>query len=335
MRLLVLGGTALLGRAVARHARDAGHEVTCLARGAAGEPPAGIRFVTADRDRPGGLVAVAGDTFDAVIDVTRRPSHARRAVTALAGRIGHWTYVSTISVYADLATPGQLAGVTPLLPPAPPEVDDPAGDPERYGPCKVACEQAVRGGVEADRLFICRAGLIVGPEDGSGRFSYWVERLARGGRVLAPGDPEDRVQLIDVRDLAAWLVLAAQTRVTGVYDAASAPMPRGDVLAQIAAGVGTEPSVTWADQQFLRAHEVAPWAGPRSLPLWVPLPETAGLLTRDTRPALAAGLTIRPVAETAAATLEWLNQPGSPAPVALSAGDEAALLHAWDTRRTS
>jgi nucleoside-diphosphate-sugar epimerase len=336
MRLLILGGTAFLGRAVADHALATGHDVTCLARGEAGDPPSGVRFVAADRDRPDALAPLRGDRFDAVVDVTSRPSHARQAVRELAAAIPHWGYVSTISVYADPAIPGQRADQTPLHPPAPPEVDDPAADATAYGSCKVACEQAVRDGVGPDRAFICRAGLIVGPGDNSGRFSYWVARLARGGRVLAPGSPEDPVQVVDVRDLAGWLVQAAEQRLTGVYDATSAPMPRAAVLAEVAAGVGSRPEFSWVDQRFLQAHQVRPWAGERSLPLWVPLPAYAGMLSRDTAPALAAGLRIRPVAQTAADTLDWLGRrPGPPAPEGLAADDEAALLRAWDERSGS
>ncbi|MPZ25454.1 MAG: NAD-dependent epimerase/dehydratase family protein [Micromonosporaceae bacterium] len=332
MRLLILGGTQFLGRAVARLAHAAGHDVTCLARGQGGEPVPEVRFVAADRDAPGWLSGLDGERFDAAVDVTRRPSHARRAAQALAGRVGHWGYVSSVSVYADLATPGQLAGTAPLLPPAPPEVDDPTGEHlEHYGGCKVSCEQAVRDTFGDDRSFICRAGLIVGPEDPSGRFTYWVDRLARGGRVLAPGNPQDPVQLVDVRDLASWLVRAAEQGLTGTYDATSAPMPRGRCLAEVAAGVRSEATLTWTDQAFLQAQEVRPWSGERSVPLWVPLPEYAGFLAHDVGPALAAGLTIRPLTETAAATLDWLTSDHGAAPLTgLTSAEEAELLRRWD-----
>lgn len=331
MRLLILGGTAFLGRALARQARAAGHDVTCLARGGTGAPVDRVRFLTADRDAPDGLSILDGERFDAVVDVTRRPSHARHAAGALAGRVGHWSYVSSISVYADFATPGQRADTAPLLPPAPPDVDDPVGNPaEHYGPCKVSCEQAVREAVGADRSFICRPGLIVGPEDPSGRFTYWVERLARGGRALAPGDPADPVQLIDVRDLAGWLIRAAEQGLAGSYDATSAPMPRGDCLAGVAAGAGAEPTLTWVDQAFLQAEEVPPWSGKGSVPLWVPLPEYAGFMTHDVAPALAAGLTTRPLAETAAATLAWLRDTPEHRTTGLTEDEEAELLRRWD-----
>jgi nucleoside-diphosphate-sugar epimerase len=333
MRLLILGGTVFLGRAVARHARDAGHQVTCLARGETGKPVDGVRFVAADRDSPDGLSAVAGESFDAVVDVTQRPSHARRAVEELAGRVGHWSYVSTCSVYADQATPGQPAATAPVVAPAPPEVDDPEADPQRYyGRCKVSCERMVLDGAGADRSFICRAGLIVGPEDRSGRFTYWVDRMARGGRVLAPGAPDEPVQLVDVRDLAGWLVDAGERSLAGVFDGIGAPMPRREFLAGVAAGVGVEPSLTWVDQDFLRASDVRPWAGERALPLWLPLPEYAGFMSRDVAGSQAAGLTIRPLEDTSAATLAWLSTPDAVRPGGLAAEDEAAVLRGWDGR---
>jgi len=332
MRLLVLGGNVFLGRAVASHARDAGHDVTCATRGESGSPASGVRFVPIDRGTPGGLSGLAGETFDAVVDVARRPSHVRAALAALAGRTGHWSYVSSCSVYADNATPGQRADGAPVVPAAPPDVDDATG--EMYGPCKVTCERLVQDGVGADRVFLCRAGLIVGPEDPSGRFAYWVRRLARGGEVLAPGDPAEPVQFVDVRDLAAWLVTAAESGLSGPYDGIGAPMPRGEFLAGVAAAVAPEPpTLTWIDQEFLAAHDVRPWMGERALPLWLPLPEYAGFMTRDTSPALAAGLRTRDLRDTARDTWEWLaGQPDETDRSGLLPDDEAAVLRAWIRR---
>jgi nucleoside-diphosphate-sugar epimerase len=336
MRLLILGGTAFLGRAVARHARDAGHDVTCVARGVSGEPAEGVRLITADRDLPAGLSALDGAEFDAVIDVARHPSQVRSAVDALAGRVGHWTYVSSCSAYADQATPGQRAESAPLLPAITPDEDDELGaenDAILYGRRKVACEQAVVAGVGADRSFLCRAGLIVGPEDESGRFTYWARRLARGGEVLAPGDPGDAVQFVDVGDLAAWLVYAGETGLAGAYDGIGAPMTRGEFLSRAARAIapaGTR--LTWVDQEFLVAHGVEPWMGDRAVPLWLPLPEYAGFLSRDTGPALAAGLTTRDVAETARHTLAWLADRPDAKLTGLAAEDETNVLAEWHAR---
>jgi nucleoside-diphosphate-sugar epimerase len=357
MRLLILGGTAFLGRATAVLADAAGHEVTCAARGKTGSAPPGIRFVPIDRDydesgpartaprpdpdrSPDGLAALGAERFDAVIDVARRPSHVRGALAALAGRVGHWVFVSTASVYADNATVGQRAATAPILEPAPPGIDDPSaeGAAEYYGPCKVSCEQAVIEGVGPERAFICRAGLIVGPEDRSGRFTYWVERLARGGEVLAPGRSDEPVQWVDVRDLAAWLVRAAEKGISGVYDGIGAPVGRAEFLAGVARGLSTEPKLTWVEQEFLIEQGVQPWSGDRSLPMWLPLPEYAGFLSRDVSDALAAGLVTRDVADTARATHQWLisaDQAGGDGGfrTGLRAEEEAELLARYAERK--
>ncbi|MFI7416129.1 epimerase [Nonomuraea sp. NPDC049684] len=315
MRTLVLGGTRFLSREIARQARDRGHEVVCAARGLAGEPPPGVEFVRVDRAEDGGLAPLKG-AFDLVVDVARLPSQVRRAVTELAGRAGHYTFVSSCSVYSDATRVSQV-----LHDPLPDGADE--NDPENYGPAKVACEQFL-----GDGALHVRAGLIVGPEDQSDRFTYWVERLARGGPVLAPGSPGDLVQLVDVRDLAAWTLDAARAGLTGPYDGISMPFTRGELLAGIAEGLAVAPELVWAGQEFLTEHEVAPWAGPRSLPLWLPLPEYAGFMARDTSATLAAGLRIRPVADTARDTLAWLRDSGHEVTRAgLTPTEESTLLH--------
>jgi 2'-hydroxyisoflavone reductase len=276
-----------------------------------------------------------GERFDAVIDVTRRPSHARHAVADLGGRVGHWSYVSTCSVYADDATPGQQAATAEVVAPAPAEVDNPTGaEAEWYGPCKVSCEQAVRDAIGSERSFICRAGLIVGPEDPSDRFPYWVARLARGGEVLAPGATDELVQFIDVADLAQWLLYAAETGVAGTFDGMGAPLPRGRFLAEVAAGLGRpDPELTWVDQDFLVERDVRPWSGERALPLWLPLPEYAGFLARDVTASLAAGLRTRPIAHTAAATLNWLQaHPDDVRRGGLEPAEEMKVLWEWSAR---
>ncbi|WP_213453420.1 NAD-dependent epimerase/dehydratase family protein [Rhizomonospora bruguierae] len=336
MRLLILGGTAFLGRAVATHALSAGHEVICAARGRSGSVPPGAQLVPVDRDDPDGLAVLDGGQYDAVVDVSRHPLHVRRAVAALAGRVGHWGFVSTGNVYADDSTPGQRAGTAPLREPLPAEKDDVALELENYGPAKVACERSVlASGVPA---LIARVGLLVGPRDPSGRFAYWPDRLARGGEVLAPGDPADPVQWIDARDVAAFLIAAAQRRLAGVFDVVGAPVPRAEFLAGVAAGVRGEreqPRLTWVPQAFLAEQAVNPWAGPRSLPLWLPLPEYGGFLTRDASAALAAGLTTRPVSDSARDTLAWLaDHPEGLERAGLSAEDEAKVLAEWHAHQS-
>ncbi len=315
MKLLVLGGTRFLSRETAVQALSRGWDVTCACRGESGPVPDGATHVPWDRadDPPAALVD--GD-WDAVVDVTRLPSHARRALAAVPG--AHWVFVSTVSVYPDNSS----TAMEPLAEPITEDVDL-AVDPEAYGGMKVACEQAVQE--LATSYAIARPGLIVGPGDPTGRFAYWPQRLARGGDVLAPGRPEDIVQVIDVRDLAAWLLDLAEARTTGVFDAVGRPMPFGEMLAGVAAGVGTEPDLTWVDQDFLEAHDVAPWAGDGSLPLWLPRPEYDGMLAHDPGPAEAVGLRLRTPAETAPGCLD------SPV-TALAPQREAELLAAWRAR---
>jgi 2'-hydroxyisoflavone reductase len=325
MRLLILGGTQFLGRAIAAHACAMGHDVTCAARGVAGAAPEGARFVRVDRDDPDGLAPLAGEAFDAVVDVSRHPGQVRRAVAALKQRAAHWTFVSTVSVYADNRTPGQRADTAPLRAPTAPEVEH--CTEETYGAAKVACEQAV-----GENAFICRAGLIAGPEDPTGRFTYWPVRLARGGEVLVPGTPDDAMQLIDVRDLAQWIVGAPQTRLTGIFDATGPSFTRGEFVEQCAVGVAASCTFTWGDRAFLESHDIRRWSGPRSLPLWLPLPDFAGFATRDTSLARESGLTVQPLAETARDTLIWARATGA-AVTGLTADEESAALRAWHARQ--
>jgi nucleoside-diphosphate-sugar epimerase len=324
MRLLILGGSQFLGRAIATHACAAGHEVICAARGLAGPIAPGARLVRIDRDAPDGLEPLMAHAFEAVVDVSRHPGQVRRAVAALKRPSLHWTFVSTVSVYADNRTPGQRADTAPLRPPTAPEVEE--SSDETYGAAKAACEQAV-----GEDALICRAGLIVGPEDPTGRFTYWPARLARGGEVLAPGTPDDAVQFIDVRDLAQWIVHAAETGLTGIYDGIGPSLTRGALLAECAAALGSSCTFTWIDRAFLEQHDVRRWAGPRSLPLWLPLPDYAGFSTRDTTPAREAGLAARAVSETARDTLDWLRASNGPV-VGLTADEEKDVLAAWHAR---
>ncbi|WP_163511294.1 NAD-dependent epimerase/dehydratase family protein [Fodinicola acaciae] len=324
MRLLILGGTAFLSRQTARQAVARGHQVTCAARGSA--PTAdGVELVRVDRDSS--LDALAGREFDAVIDVARRPSHVRRALDELSDRVGHWIFVSTVSVYADDLAIGRRVENSPLLAPLPADGDETL--PGNYGHNKVSCENLVtrRWGSAA---LVVRAGLIVGPDDPSNRFPYWVSRIARGGEVLAPGDPADLVQCVDVRDLASWLVDGAEKRLGGTYDSDSPPMTRADFLDGVRKGVGADATFTWVPQEFLVDHQVEEWMGPRSLPLWVKLPENAGFMSRDVTAVVAAGHEFRDISDSAAATLAWLRAENPTlTPAGLTAEEEAKLLAAW------
>lgn len=331
MRLLVLGGTVFLSREVAAEALRRGHEVVCASRGRSGGVPPGARLVRWDRDEPAPaeLTDLAADhPFDAVVDVARLPSHVRQATTALPD--AHWVFVSTVSVYADDSDPGG-PGVGALHQPLDDDVDL-AESPEAYGPMKVACEGIVRDTVAS--ACVVRPGLIVGPGDPSGRFTYWAHRLTGPGEVVAPGRPDDTVQVIDVRDLAAWIVTLAEERTTGVLDGVGEPLPFGDLLqscADATAGPDTGPLV-WVDQDFLTAQGIEPWTGPDSLPLWLPRPEYDGMLAHDAQPAIDAGLRLRPVAETCRDTQGWLRSDPTARITGITLEREQALLAAWRAR---
>jgi len=328
MRLLVLGGTVFLSKAVAALAVERGWDVTVAARGVSGEPPPGVHFVPIDRSTPEGVAPLADESFDAVVDVARVPGHVGVVLDALADNAAHWTFVSTCSVYADNATPGQVAATAPLLEPTDPTSFD--GDIELYGRSKVACEKLVLDRLP-DRALVIRAGLIIGPGDVGDRFGHWPHRIAKGGEVLAPGGPEEKVQFIDVDDLATWILDAAEAKTSGVHDGIRPPMTRKDFLDQIAAALDVEPEFTWVAQQFLVDHGIAPWSGEESLGLWLPLPEYDGFLTRDTSSAVAAGMNYRPLAETvhrwraAAAELPVLK-------AGISSEKETSVLDAWHAR---
>ncbi len=320
MKFLIFGGSVFLSKAVAQVALDRGHTVVCLSRGDSGSPPEGAHHIVADRSeetdpRAGTWTGLASQQWDAVIDVARTPSWVETALAALKGQVQHWTFVSTVNVYADLSTPGGTPADTPVLKPADGDLED-AGDPTAYGRNKVACEQAVQREMSGACL-IARSGLLVGPGDPSGRYTYWPERLSRGGRVLVPQPRDAPTQLIDVRDLAQWLVTAAEEQLTGTFDAAAPPVPFEQFLTQTAAAVEPEeppgreeaPDVrfVWADPEELESLDVRPWSGPRSLPLWLPDPAYAGMRTRDVSATVAAGLSPRPLGETARDTLEWVT----------------------------
>jgi hypothetical protein len=203
-------------------------------------------------------------------------------------------------------------------------------DMEAYGPMKVACEHAVLAG--AASAMVIRPGLIVGPGDPSGRFTYWPLRVRDGGEVLAPGSPDDTVQVIDVRDLATWIVDSAEARRTGVVDGIGPVKRLADLLDEVAEGVGGTPSWTWVDQEFLTEQGVEPWAGPGSLPLWLPRPDYDGMLAHDADLPRQAGLATRPARESARDTLAWADATPDAVQTGISREREAEVLAAWHAR---
>ncbi len=317
----MLGGTAWLGRTVALEALRRGHDVTCLARGSA-DPPAGATFVTADRDLDDGLDAVAGEAWDAVVDVTRHPGHARRAVRDLTAR--HRVLVSTGNVYARFDAVEQRED-SPLRGPLD---GDLMTDMEVYGEAKVACENAVR---DADGTStIVRPGLIGGPGDWSGRTGYWPWRFAHpvGERVVVPDELDFPCAIIDVRDLAAWLVTTAENRLDGAFNATGPTAPLGEVLAVAADVAGSSAQPLPVAREVLSELGIAAWMGPASLPLWIDDVEWRGFATLDTSRARAAGLITRPLAETLRDTLAFEETRAEPRRAGLSDVDERRVQEA-------
>ena len=317
----MLGGTAWLGRTIALEALGRGHDVTCLARGSAA-PPSGATFVSADRDLDDGLAAVGTERWDAVVDVTRHPGHARRAVRDLTSR--HRVLVSTGNVYArfdGIEQPERSLLREPLD-------GERMTDMEVYGEAKVACENAVRGA--GGPAAIVRSGLIGGPGDWSGRTGYWPWRFAHpvGTRVVVPDELDFPCAMIDVRDLAAWLITAAELRLDGTFNATGPTVPLREVLAVAArvAGSAAEPLPVGRDR--LAELGVGAWMGPASLPLWIDDPDWRGFATMDTSLARAAGLVTRPLEETLRDTLAFEEVRTVPRAAGLSDDDERRVQEA-------
>jgi nucleoside-diphosphate-sugar epimerase len=310
MRLLVLGGTEFVGRAVVEAALGRGWEVTVLNRGHH-EPPAGVRALRGDRLAPGGLDALAEGEWDAVIDTwSAAPRAVHEAARLLADRVGRYVYVSSCSVYT-WAPPAGYGEDAPVVEGALPDADK-----TDYARDKRGGELAALGAFGAERSVFARAGLILGPYENVGRLPWWLGRVARGGPVLAPGPRDLALQYVDARDLAEWLLGSVERELSGAYNLIS---PQGhatmgtllDACVRVAGGVGVE--LRWTSPEVVLEAGIEPWT---QLPVWIPAGSEGydALHSADVSRALATGLKCRSVEETVADTWSWLQGVGGVAP---------------------
>ena len=321
LKVLFLGGTGMLGPHVIRILLDRGHEVTLFNRGSRDEMFPDLEFIQGNRivDVEPGLQPLQvevdkGRRWDAVIDTASVHTWVENSAKLLKGSAGHYTYISSLSVYADnsrvgldeddaVATmPDDVANGISALP----------YDMQYYGAVKARSEDAARRHFPGKAL-IHRPGLLVGPRDLTHRFTYWPHRVRQGGEVLAPGAPEHPLQFIDVRDLAAFMVLGIEQSTTGTFNVngpvsgeGGRAMTIGKLLETCKQVTGSDATFTYAQGDWLAGQGVNAWA---QMPVWIPPgPETAGFHTRSLDKAIAAGLVTRPLATTIADTLTWLDE---------------------------
>ena len=327
MKILSIGGTRFFGRAFVEEAARRGHEVTVFHRGES-EPEDLSRVGHVHGDREDGLELLAGRSWDAVLDTCAFvPREVRDLAAAIGDRIGHYTLVSSLSVHPEDLPVGATED-TPTHEPPYPETEDVTDD--TYGPLKVACEVEAAAAFAA-RLLVIRPGYIVGPNDPTDRFTYWVRRAAGGGEMLAAGPPDAPIQGIDARDLGTFVlerIEASDTDTYGVVGPAE-PATTGSVLESARSAGNADTTFVWADQDFVLGlgdqHET--W-----FPMWHP--HLPGFHAYDAGKAMAAGLRPRPFDRTIAETLAWDRQRRLPP---LEAGlvpeHERELLLEWSARR--
>ncbi|MBF8186194.1 NAD-dependent epimerase [Nonomuraea sp. K274] len=337
MRLLVIGGTSFVGRTIVGEALGRGHEVTTFNRGLTGKDVDGVEALRGDRSTGEGLRQLDGLVFDAVIDPGGVvPAHVLRTARALAGSAPFYAFVSTTAVYRTWNT-ASVDESTATWPGVADEEGDPA-DFEKLPFHKRGCELAVEQTYGPDACLIARAGSIVGPHDNLGQLPWWLTRTAEGGRVLAPGDPGRGLQLIDVRDLSAFVLDQVEAQAGGIHNAVpdGPNTTMGRLVGNCVQATGSNATPVWMDEGFLFSQGVQPWA---ELPLWIPdVPDTAGLRAVSGTSAKAAGLRTRPFGESVREVWEWLRSggevrtaPGTP-PFGLSGDKEQQVLAAWDSR---
>jgi 2'-hydroxyisoflavone reductase len=343
LNILILGGTGFTGPEQVEYALARGHKVTLFNRNRTRPDFFKGKVEQLIGDLNNDVSALAGKQFDVVLDnPTTFPAWVRNAAQHLKGNIGHYIFISTMSVYPDNSRPGldESDGTTPM----PADVDpytlvrEHAG--RYYGALKTYSEQ------EAERHYpgkvtVVRPGLIVGPLDRSDRFTWWPARINAGGNVLAPGTPDDPTQWIDSRDLAEWMIRLAEQKVIGTFNAVGSTRPMQELLYGIKAVTTAGAQFTWVPADFLTAQGVRGW---RHMPVWLPpTGPTAGFLSRNNNRAVKAGLTFRPLAVTAEETLAWhktrpeteQKATADGALAGIAPAKEAEVIAAWKARQTT
>ena len=337
LNILILGGTGLTGPEQVDYAIERGHKVTLFNRNRTRPDMFKGKVDQLIGDLGGDASALAGKKFDVVLDnPTTLPFWVRNVAQHLHGNVGHYMFISTISVYPDNSVPNkdETDATTPM-----PEGVDPyttvrehAG--QYYGALKTYSEKEVAKHY-GNAHTIIRPGLIVGERDRSDRFVYWPVRIDRGGEVLAPGTPNDPAQFIDSRDLAEFMIRLAEGKVFGTFNATGKTTTMGDTLNGIKKAIGSNATFTYVPAEFLQTQGVRGW---RHMPIWLPpTGPTAGFLRRNIDKALAAGLTFRPLEDTARITLAWhKTRPEAEqkamlegAVAGISPAKEAEVLAAW------
>jgi 2'-hydroxyisoflavone reductase len=335
MTILMLGGTGFLGPHTVVAAIRRGHKVTLFNRGKT-RPDLfpDLEKLLGDREKDD-LKALEGRKWDAVVDTSANvPRWVNKAAAVLGANVGRYIYISSISVYPDTSKPG-TDETAPVATIADPTTEKITG--ETYGALKALSEKAAQTAMPG-KVAVVRPGLIVGPEDPSDRFTYWPARVARGGEVLAPGSPDDPIQLIDVRDLGEFLVRLIEDKATGVYNALGPDkvLTMGQTLEACKQAAQSDAAFTWADADFLEKQGIHAWS---DMPAWVPnRGETAGFAKVSNSRAIKAGLAFRSIADTAKATLDWFRtlpeERRSKLRAGLSPERENKALAAWKARAT-
>ncbi|MBT8078465.1 MAG: NAD-dependent epimerase/dehydratase family protein [Gammaproteobacteria bacterium] len=329
LSILVLGGTGFIGPHMVREALRRGHEVTLFNRGRTNnELFPDLETLIGDRDN--GLDELKGRTWDAVIDNSGYvPRHVHDSASLLSSSVGHYLYISTVSVYASFANP--LSEDSPLATMDDESIEEVTG--ETYGPLKALCEKRAEAAIGSDRLTVLRPTYICGPGDRTDRYTYWPVRTMDGGSMLWPGKPSDPIQIIDVRDLANFTIDCVERRHAGIYNTVTPPgeFTIGDLLADSVAVTGAAMNPTWVDYEFIR--ETGLNEG-RKLPIWVsPESDSAGGALASGERALNIGLHNRPTRETARDTVSWWKTLPAERTGKLRAGlsreEEVTLLEQW------